>query len=291
MRSMLFAPGNHARRVEKVGTVGADAVILDLEDAVPDAEKVATRAIVRAALPRVGTASRRYVRVNAMDTGLAQDDLAAVIGPDLEGIVLPKVQDAGELLAADRRMGGLEDAAGLARGTVDLIPLVETATGVLAVADIARAAATTGRVRKIGFGAGDFRNDVASGFGPVLWDPEGPELVVARSMIVLASRAAGLQPPLDTVWLDVRDHERHEQDARAAQRLGFDAKMAIHPDQLEVIHRVFSPTDDEVARARRVVEAFEAAEAQGSAAIVVDGQLVDYPIVIKARWVLERAAR
>ncbi len=286
---MLFAPGNHPRRLAKVGTVGSDAVILDLEDAVPAAEKVAARAIVRGSLPSVGTASLRYVRVNALETGLTFDDMASVVCGDLEGIVVPKVERVEDLTVVEQRLGELERAAGLQEGHVDLLPLVETAKGILAVADVAAAAAAGGRVRKIGFGAADFRKDVATGFGPVLWNPDGMELLAARSQIVLASRAAGLLPPLDTAWLDVRDLAGLEEDARTGQRIGFDSKMAIHPDQLDVIHAVFTPSEEDIARARRIVDAFEAAEATGSAAIVVDGQLVDYPIVAKARSVLEHA--
>ncbi len=139
------------------------------------------------------------------------------------------------------------------------------------------------------FGAGDFCRDVGVRFTGTLWEPDGLELLFARSTVVLASRAAGLDPPLDTVWLDVRDDAGLEQDARAALRLGFSGKAAIHPGPVEIINRVFSPTPEEIEYARRVSEAFATAEAAGSASIAVDGRLVDYPIAEKARWVLRRA--
>lgn len=282
----MFAPGNHPRKVAKVATFGADGVVLDLEDAVADAEKAATRAVIRSALPTLPRGPLRYVRVNALETGLTFDDLEGVVCADLDGIMLPKVEAPETLATAERKLAELERAAGLETGTIDLLPLVETARGVINSLAIAEGA---GRVRRLGFGAGDFRRDVAVSFSGALWEPDGLELLFARSQLVLASRAAGLEPPLDTVWLDVRDNAGLEQDARAALRLGFGGKAAIYPGQIEVIHRVFTPSDEEIAYARRVVEAFERAEREGSASITVDDRLVDYPIAIKARWVIERA--
>ena len=285
-RSMLFAPGNNPRLVEKVGTFGSDAVILDLEDSVPLAEKAATRPVVRAALGQLAGGPARYIRVNALETGLTFDDLASIVCADLDGVMLPKVDAPEQLVEAERQLTELERRAGLAVGSIDLLPLIETAVGVLNV----RATAAAGkRVRRLGFGAGDFCRDVAVTFSGTLWEPDGLELLFARSHIVLASRAAGLEPPLDTVWLDVRDQAGLEQDARTALRLGFGGKAAIHPRQVEIINRTFSPSPEEIAYARRVVAAFDQAEATGSAAVAVDGRLVDYPIAIKARWVLERA--
>ena len=286
LRSMLFTPGNRPRMVAKVATFGADAVILDLEDAVPLAEKEATRPVVRAALPTLAGGPPRYVRVNALETGLTGGDLEAIVCADLDGVKLPKVETADDLLEVDRLLSDLEAERGLEVGQIDLIPSIETARGVLNARSIAEAGS---RARLLSFGAGDFCRDVGVRFTGNLWEPDGLELLFARSQIVLASRAAGLEPPLDTVWLDVRDHAGLEQDARAAYRLGFQGKMAIHPGQVPIINEVFSPTAEEIDYARRVVAAFEQAEATGSASIAVDGRLVDYPIVIKARWVLERA--
>jgi citrate lyase subunit beta / citryl-CoA lyase len=286
LRSMLFTPGNQPRMVAKVATFGADAVILDLEDAVPLAEKETTRPVVRAALPTLAGGPPRYVRVNALETGLTGGDLEAIVCADLDGVKLPKVETADDLLEVDRLLSDLEAERGLEVGQIDLIPSIETARGVLNARSIAEAGS---RARLLSFGAGDFCRDVGVRFTGNLWEPDGLELLFARSQIVLASRAAGLEPPLDTVWLDVRDQAGLEQDARAAYRLGFQGKMAIHPGQVPIINEVFSPTAEEIDYARRVVEAFEQAEAAGSASIAVDGRLVDYPIVIKARWVLERA--
>lgn len=286
LRSMLYAPGNQPRLVEKVGRFGADAIILDLEDAVPLAEKAATRPAVRAALPTLRGGPLRYVRVNAVETNLTSDDLAAVVCADLDGVKLPKVETPEDLLTAEAQLADLERAAGLPPGRIDLFPIIESAKGVLNVRAIA---AASQRVRRLGFGGADFCRDVGVRFSGTLWEPDGLELLFARSQIALASRAAGLEPPIDTVWLDIRDHAGLEQDARAALRLGFGGKSAIHPGQVDIINRIFTPSPEEIDYARRVVEAFEQAERDGSASIAVDGRLVDYAIVIKARQALERA--
>jgi citrate lyase subunit beta/citryl-CoA lyase len=283
---MLYAPGNQPRLVAKVATFGADAVILDLEDAVPVAEKEATRPVVRAALATLQPGPRRWIRVNSLETGLTLADLQAAVCEQLDGIKLPKVESAEQLEEVEAMIDRLELHAGLEPGRIELTPIIETAKGLVAVEQIAAAAR---RARHLAFGAGDFCRDVGMRFRGNLWEADGLELAYARSRIAVASRAAGLEPPMDTVWLDIRDLEGLEQDARTALRLGFHGKAAIHPGQVEVIHRVFTPGDDEVGYARRVVEAFDRAEAAGSASIAVDGRLVDYPIVIKARWLLERA--
>ncbi len=279
MRTWLFAPGNHPRKVEKVFTVGADAVVLDLEDAVALEQKAATRAtVVEALKARPKRASRGYVRVNAIDTEFCYGDLQEVIGPWLDGILLPKVESAGQLQTIDWLMAQLETACGMAVGSLDMLPIIETGRGVAAIDDIARSGT---RVRRLSFGAGDFTNDMG-----MVWTADEGELMYARSAIALASRAAGLEAPIDTVFIDLQDGEHLEQSARTALSLGYRGKLCIHPAQIEPVNAVFTPSVEEVARARKHVEAFAAAEAEGSASIQVDGYFVDYPIVEKARRTL-----
>ena len=281
LRSFLFAPGNHARRVEKALTLDADAVILDLEDAVATAEKPATREVVAAAFvrPRRGLL---YVRVNAVDTEFCYGDLVAIVRPGLDGIILPKVESAVGLAAIDWLLAQLERERGLGPGAIDLIPIIETARG-LAHIDEILAAAT--RVRRIAFGAGDFTLDVN-----MIWSRGETELAHARAAIVTASRAAGIEAPLDTVWVDLRDPEGLEASARTALGLGFQGKMCIHPDQIAFVNRVFTPGEAEVEFAERVAAAFAKAEAEGSAAFQLDGKFIDYPIVYRAQRVLQRIA-
>src|SRR5215470_15366720 len=197
-RSFLFAPGNHPRRVEKAFALDADAVILDLEDACPIAEKVATRGIVVAACQR----SRRclgYVRVNATSTEYGHGDIVAVVHKGVDGIVLPKVETADEIKAVDWVMTNLEKEQGLPAGAVDVIPIIETGKG---MANIRAITAAGTRVRRIAFGAGDFTLDMN-----MEWSRSEVELLPYRSECVLASRAAEIEPPIDTVWTDLADRD------------------------------------------------------------------------------------
>lgn len=281
LRSLLFAPGNHARRVEKALSLDADAVILDLEDAVAVSEKSATRAVVAAALgrPRRGLL---YVRVNAIDTEFCYGDLVAVVQAGLDGVILPKAESAAGIATIDWLMAQLERDRSLPHGTVDLIPIVETARGLRQIDAILSAGH---RVRRVAFGAGDFTLDLN-----MAWTRGETELAHARAMVVTASRAAGIDPPLDTVWADLTDAAGLEASARTALACGFQGKMCIHPDQVTVVNRVFTPSDAEIAAAERVCAAFERAEAEGNAAIQVDGKFIDYPIVYRAQRVLQKVA-
>jgi citrate lyase subunit beta/citryl-CoA lyase len=281
LRSFLFAPGNHARRVEKALSLDADAVILDLEDAVATAEKRATRAAVIAALAR----QRRpllYVRVNAVDTEFCYGDLAAIVRPGLDGVILPKVESAAGLATADWLLAQLEREQGLMPRAIDLVPIIETARGLNQIDAIL---ATGTRVKRVAFGAGDFTLDVN-----MVWSRDEAELAYARAQIVIASRAAGIEAPFDTVWVDLADEEGLEASARSAFGFGFQGKMCIHPNQIAVVNRVFTPGEAEIAFAERVVAAFARAEAEGSAAIQLDGKFVDYPILYRAQRVLEKVA-
>ena len=281
LRSFLFAPGNHARRVEKALSLDADAVILDLEDAVATAEKRATRDAVIAALarPRRGLL---YVRVNAVDTEFCYGDLAAIVRPELDGVILPKVESAAGLATADWLLAQLEREQGLMPRAIDLVPIIETARGLNQI-DAILAAGT--RVRHIAFGAGDFTLDVN-----MAWSRGEAELAYARAKIVTASRAAGIEAPFDTVWVDLADQEGLEASARTAFGFGFQGKMCIHPNQIAVVNRVFTPSEAEIAFAERVVAAFARAEAEGSAAIQLDGKFIDYPILYRAQRILEKIA-
>jgi citrate lyase subunit beta / citryl-CoA lyase len=281
LRSFLFAPGNHARRVEKALSLEADAVILDLEDAVAIAEKRATRALAAGVFgrPRTGLL---YVRVNAVDTEFCYGDLVAVVQRGLDGIILPKVESAAGAATIDWLLAQLERERGLPVGDIDLVPIIETARGVQQIEAILAAGT---RVRRVAFGAGDFTLDVN-----MTWSRGESELAHARSVIVTASRASGIDAPLDTVWVDLSDKEGLEASARSALGYGFQGKMCIHPEQIAIVNRVFTPSDAEVAFAERVAAAFVKAEAEGSAAIQMDGKFIDYPIVYRAQRVLQKVA-
>jgi citrate lyase subunit beta/citryl-CoA lyase len=277
---MLFAPGNHPRRVEKALTLSADAVILDLEDAVAVAEKPATRSVAVEALRRPRRC-RGYIRVNALSTQWGYGDLVAVVQPGVDGIMLPKVETADELKTADWLIAQLERERGLEVGAIDLLPIVETGLGFTNLEAIARAGT---RVRHVAFGAGDFTLDLG-----ISWSVEETELLPYRSAFVVISRAAGLEPPIDTVWIHLQDPDGFKRSVEHVKALGFQSKLCIHPDQVPVANAAFTPPAEEVARARKIVAAFKDAEAKGLASIQVDGRFVDYPIVALSQRVLDQA--
>lgn len=282
LRSLLFAPGNHARRREKAFECGADAVILDLEDAVPPAGKDEARVAVAASL----AAPRRcqaWVRVNGVDTPWCWGDLDALVRAGLDGLVVPKVEDAGQLRTVDWVVSQLERERGLAPGGIGLVALIETARGLAAAPSIA---AATPRLVRLSYGIADYSLDVG-----LMPGDEEAELAWVRAALVQASRVAGLDPPVDSVVVQVRDGARFTASARRARQAGLRGKLCLHPDQVPLANEVFSPDPAEVERARAIVTAFEAAEAGGNAAVSVGGEFVDYPVVARARAVLELAER
>ena len=280
-RSLLFAPGNHPRKVEKSLGLDADVVILDLEDAVAIAEKEATREVVVDALANRPHRARGYVRVNAVDTPYCWGDLRAVVRPGVDGIVLPKLESASDLRTVDWVVSQLEREHGMAAGVFDILPIIETGRGVASVASICEAGT---RVRRLSFGAGDYTLDMG-----LRWTDGERELDQARSAIALASRAAGLEPPIDTVFIHIGKVDSLRRSAELAQDFGFQGKLCIHPEQVAPVNEAFSPSGEEVAQARRYLDAFREAEAKGSASIQVDGYFIDYPIVDKAQRVIDRA--
>ena len=285
LRSLLFAPANHPRHVEKALTGESDGVILDLEDAVAIAEKPEARHAARRALEGRGSAPgpRAFVRVNSLPTPFAYDDLRAVVGPGLDGVIVPKVESAAQVATVDWLLTQLERAAGLPNGTVEIMPIIETAAGLTQMAAIATASP---RLRRLNFGAGDFSLDTN-----MTWTAGHEGLLWARVQVVIVSRAAGLEPPLDTVYAQLDDLDGLKREAEQALRLGFQGKACIHPRQVEVVNAVFTPSESEVERARAIVAAFDEAEAQGVASIRIGSQFIDYPVAERARRTLEVAAQ
>ena len=285
-RSFLFAPGNVPRRVEKALTLEADAIIVDLEDSVAASDKAATRQSVAQALkaPRRG---RGYVRVNAASTSWCYADLVETIHKGVEGVVLPKVESAAELHAIDWLLTALERQHGLAEGSIDLMPQVETAAGVQRIERIVqgrnlRPYKGPWRVKRVCFGAADYANDV--GLSPSL---DEPELAEARARLVMISRAAGLENPIDSPWFHLQEAEAFRRSNERSRRGGFQGRCCIHPDQLAAVNAAYLPSERELDQARRIVAAFKEAEAKGAAAIQVDGQMIDYPVAFRAQALLD----
>jgi len=286
IRSFLFAPANVPRRVEKALTLAADAVILDLEDSVAPSDKPGARKSVAEALKRPRKA-RGYVRVNAPSTPFCFRDLLETLHARVDGVVVPKIESAADLHAIDWMMASLEREQGIAEGSIDLMPIIETAAGVQRVDRIIQARNLrpykgAWRVKRVAFGAGDYGADV--GLSPTL---DEPELADARARLVLASRAAGLENPIDSPWFHFSEVEAFRRSLERSRRSGFQGRLCVHPDQIAPVNEAYLPSVEEVSRAERVVAAFAAAEAKGEAAIQVDGQMIDYPIVHRARALLE----
>ncbi|MGH3230125.1 MAG: HpcH/HpaI aldolase/citrate lyase family protein [Streptosporangiaceae bacterium] len=282
--AMLFIPGTADDKLGKIGRFGSPPVILDLEDSVPPDQKEESRQRAAALIDAEGPRQRLHVRVNPAGSSLQEADLSAVVRPGLSGVVVPKVERATDLRAVVERIDTLERAAGMSPGQVAVMATIETAAGVHAVDDIA---AVGGRLRRLCFGAGDFALDL----GLDAPDEDGaPETVVfAKIRLVMASRVAGIEPPHDSVYPRYRDLGGLRAEARQARRLGFAGKHVIHPSQIPVVDEVFRPTAAQLARARRLVAALEEAERSGRGAVGVDGELVDYPILYRARRLLQEA--
>jgi len=259
---------------------GLDVAILDLEDGVPPDEKDRARAAIASVLGLAshGGGPARYVRVNE-DPAARDVDLASVLRPGLDGIVAPKVDRSEDVARLARDLDEREDAAGIARGSIRIVPSIESAEGLLQAHAIA---ASTDRVIALLFGAEDFSRDLGL---PAERVAEAADLFYARSAVVVAAVAARRQA-IDGIWPDVTDDEGLRRDAVQARRLGFNGKSLIHPGQIETINDVFTPSPAEVSYARRVIDTFEGARSKGLGAVALDGKLLDQPIVERARRTL-----
>lgn len=282
-RSYLFVPGSSERRLEKCLTLGADAIIVDLEDAVAPDEKDRARDLVAAWLdgPAMEAEVTIHVRVNSTPDGAVEADLDVACHRRVAGVFLPKLEDAAVVAAAEQGLAVREEARGLA--PLVLVAVLETARGVL---DLRSIVAGSRRVVSATLGIVDLMADLR-GSGPV----PGPILEWAQGQVAFASRAAGLAPPIDTVAPDIADLEGLVGSARRAKALGHFGKMLIHPTQIGPTNAVFTPTADEVAVAERVLEEFAASVARGDGALVVDGRLIDAASVREAEDVVALGRR
>ena len=281
IRSLIFVPGNRENMLERARSFDADIIMVDLEDSVPPGEKAAARDMAREWVPVLRSEGKRVmVRVNSLDTGLTRAELEAVVSPSLHGISLGKVESVRDIRTVDSLLSPLEAAAGIEVGTLRIIPWIETAK---AVWDARAVAEASPRVAAIAFGAEDFTNDMG-----IERTDTGEEVTVPRSWVPVAARAAGVGG-LDSPFVRFRDPDALRDDAGRARRMGYTGKFAIHPAQLEIINETFSPSAEEIEYARRVVEAWDAAEAAGRGSLALDGRMVDVPVVKRAQNLLALA--
>lgn len=281
-RTMLYLPGNNPNMLTRGYLFGSDGLILDLEDAVAMVEKDTARILVSKYLQQGEFGICEVtVRINGIDTEYWKDDLAAVVpARRLDGIRAPKVDDANTVKILDEELSRLEDKNGLPQGKLKLFCLLETAKGIWNAYDIATASP---RVAAIIPGGEDLRADLKTERSD-----DGTELEWARRMLVFAARAAGVDP-LDTVFSRVTDDAGLRKETQFIKQLGFAGKSIIHPNQIAIIHDVFNPTEQEIAKAQKIIAAAKEAAARGQGAVSVDGKMVDVPVVKRAEYILVRA--
>jgi citrate lyase subunit beta / citryl-CoA lyase len=263
-RSYLFVPGNRPDRFDKACAAGAGAVIIDLEDAVPAVEKSKARTAVEA---WVNPSHPVVLRINRVDSEWFRDDVTCARMPGIQAIMLAKTEGLAHLRRVEELVGQ----------TIPILPLIETAQGFANALEIARDRA----VRRLVFGSLDFQLDVG-----IPGDRE--ELLYFRSQLVLISRLAGIQPPVDGISTAIDNPDELRADTLRGRRLGFGGKLCIHPKQIPIVNECFRPTEEEVAWARRVVEA---ATASRGSAIALEGQMVDRPVLLKAERILDEVER
>lgn len=288
-RSLLFVPGDSEKKLAKIDDCGADAVILDLEDSVTPANKVRARELVRQFLRERPFADRPielWVRINALDTGIALDDLVAVIGGTPSGIMLPKIQGPGDVARLSFYLDALEAVHSIAQGTIRVIPVAtETAIAPFHLGDFADAKLS--RLAGLTWGAEDLAAAISASTNR---DHDGAwafTYQMVRSLTLLAAHAAGI-PVFETLHTDFRDDEGLRSSTNAARAEGFAGRIAIHPGQVAIINESFAPSDDEIDHARRIVAAF----ADGSAAVTkLAGRMIDIPHLKQAEAVIRRGYR
>jgi len=279
-RTMLFAPANDLRKVGKALLLNADGTVLDLEDAVALSEKSNARNALKEALalPRRGDV---FIRVNSAQTDFILADLLAAVTEGVKGLVLAKSESAEEIRQIDWLMEKIEKERGITAGSLELIPFIESANAIVNAFAIASASP---RVSRMFFGGVDYVLDIGTTFSK-----SGQEIFYARSQLVVASRAAGIEPPIDTVYPAFKDIEGLVADANTVRQMGFQGKLAIHPGQIEPLNEVFTPTPEETAWAKKIVDVFDESEARGQAVFQVDGKMIEYPIANRARRIIALA--
>jgi citrate lyase beta subunit len=280
-RAILYVPGNETRKIDKAVTLGADSVCLDLEDGVALNQKSNARQIVANSLRTLdfGT-SERVARINAVGSGMEAQDLDVIVPARPDAIVIPKISDADHIRWVSEKIRELETANEFEQGTIALIGMIENARGVINLAQIASADA---RLQALIFGAEDYAADIGA-----TRTREGTEVLYARSAIVTACAAFGLQA-IDLLYLDFRDPDGLHAEALRGAQLGYTGMQVIHPNQVPVVQEVFTPDDAAIENAKRIVDAAREHLAAGRGAFALDNKMVDMPIIKAAEKVLTRA--
>lgn len=286
IRTILFVPGSRPEKIDKALQTQADAVIIDLEDAVPIKLKAEARKTAKDKI-QAHPEKKVFVRVNALSTDYIEKDIQEILVPELACIMVPKVENIQDMHVIDAYLAKAEEQLGLQQNSFRVIPLIETALAVQNIYEIVTEELPNKRLFTVAFGAADYALDMG-----IEMTLSAEELQYPRSRIAVACCAARLSPPIDSPFmLDLQNLEALEMDARRSKLLGYQGKLCIHPKQLDVCNHIYSPSTEEISFAHKVVEAFNEAEAKGQAALQVDGKFIDYPIVNRARKTVALAKR
>jgi citrate lyase subunit beta/citryl-CoA lyase len=279
-RTWMFVPGSDPKKIKKARSLNADVLIYDLEDSVSFSEKAAARQMVKNEI-RLNLKQAKYVRINGSRTSFFHDDLHELLNENIKGIILPKSESAEQMLVLNKIVSQLEVLTGIPQGTIEVVPLIESALGLHRAYEIAT---SVPRVKRLAFGSLDFALDINAQL-----TKEGAELLYARSQMVVVSRAAGIEAPIDTVFFDIKDSANLTKETLFVKQLGFQGKMVIHPSQIDIVNEVFKPTNEEVEEAGLIVAAFDEAVRGGSGVVQFRGKMVDRPVVERAKKILEFA--
>lgn len=277
----MYVPGNNPSMIKDAHIYGADSIMFDLEDSVSLKEKDTARFLVYNALKSVDYEGiEKVVRVNGLDTSFGLDDFKAIVRAKADVIRLPKTEKAEDIVEADKLITSIEKEVGIEVGTIKLMAAIESAIGIVNAYSIAKASP---RLVAIAIGAEDFVTDMKT-----TRSPEGVELLTARSQVLLAARAAGIYA-LDTVFSDINDQEGFIREVKLIKQLGFDGKSVINPKQIAPVHKIYTPTQKEIEKSIKVLEAIKEAEGRGAGVASLNGKMIDGPIVERARRIIELA--
>ena len=283
LRSVMFVPGNREDMMRKAPQYGSDALILDLEDSVPENEKGTARSLVARMVGELGAAGQNlFVRVNRLETGLTGFDLEAVTSPHLYGILLPKVERPEDVVEVDTLLRFFERKAGMDIGSICIDPSLETAAGIRQAYEIAMA---SDRVAHMG-GSGGKGGDTARSIG-FQWTPEGMETLFIKSKVLVDSRSAGVEFPISGGWFDIRDLAGLRNLANQLKQLGYTGMNLIHPSHIPVVNEVFTPTTEQIAHWQGLLKAMDEQRGSGSAVVTYAGDMVDIAHEETARTMLE----
>lgn len=280
-RVLLYMPGDDRRKIEKATTLGVDCICMDMEDGVAVTRKAEARAVIAQAMKELDFGkSERCIRINSIGSGFEEFDLIAALATNPDSIVMPKIETAEQVRWVSKHIETYELSSNIKVGGIRLLIGVETAKGIFNLREIATA---DKRLEAIIFGAEDYAASVGA-----TRTKGAAEVFYARSAVIMACAANDLQA-IDMVYINFRDTEGLRLEARQGAVLGFSGKQVIHPDQVVPVQEAFTPSDEAIAYAQRVVETFQASQKQGKGAYALDGKMIDMPLLKNAQKVLERA--